>query len=302
MSQETSRRSRKRKILYVLGFLFLGFIGAVWLVIWHVAPRAIVNPARTNAGALPPAGVLASTLQVGDGIQLAVWQAVPKGKPRAAIILLHGISDSKKCFAGSLRSWADQGFLAIAPDLRSHGDSGGTASYGDWEKYDMARLLDEVTQQHPGIPVGLWGTSYGGAVALQSAAADPRFSFVIVESTFSNLRKIACDQVSGHTHASLAWLAPVALRRAGELGNFDFSRVDPARAASMISMPVLHLHGEKDELISIEHAHLIRAVSRGPRYQFLSFAHGGHYNLRSSDTATYDRVTQEFLQGVIRSP
>lgn len=300
MVKNSKRRSWKRTLMVALGVLFLVIIGAVWLVIWHVAPRAMVNPVRTNAGALPPAGVRASALQVGDGIQLAVWQAAPKGKPRAAIILLHGIADSKKCFAGSLRSWADQGILAIAPDLRGHGDSGGTASYGDWEKYDMSRLREEVTREHPGIPVGLWGTSYGGAVALQSAAADPLFSFVIVESTFSSLRKIACDQVSMHTHGSLAWLAPIALRRAGELGNFDFSRVEPARAAGMISMPVLHLHGEKDELISIEHAHLIRAASRGARYQFLSFAQGGHYNLRASDTATYDRVTQKFLKSVTR--
>lgn len=299
MSQKSVRRSLIRKLFYFFSTVALIVIAAVWLTIWHIAPRHVVQPPRTGMGATPPPGIESTSIQISADLHLAVWKARPTGKPRAALIMLHGICDSKASLQGSLDAFSRMGILALAPDLRGHGDSGGTASYGFHEKGDLARLLDSIKKDHPSIPVGLWGTSYGGAVALQAAAADPRFSFVIVESTFASFHQIGCDQVGRHAHPCLEWLAPIALQRAGELGNFDFTQINPAKAASLIAAPVLHLHGEKDEIISLAHAHRIQASAKGTRYQFISIPNGGHYNLRASDPTAYDRATSRFLAQVL---
>jgi alpha-beta hydrolase superfamily lysophospholipase len=247
----------------------------------------------------PQSGIQSLRIEVADHIRLSAWKAVPVGKPRAAIIVLHGIADSKVSAQGSLLSLSQMGLLALAPDMRGHGESDGMATYGFYEKADLSVLRESIEQEYPGIPVGLWGTSYGGAVALQAAASDARFDFVIAESTFSSLQEIACDQVSLHSHAALSWLAPIALRRAGDMGHFDPVQVSPAQAVASISAPILHLHGDRDEVIPFAHGDRIRASAGARRYRFVSIAGGGHYHLRQGDPATYDQETSRFLDDVI---
>ncbi len=302
MTTQAAPRSRKRKLLVGLGVVVLILIGIAWLLIWHVAPRAILEPPRNGVGATPPTAIVPVSFTVSDEITLAAWKAVPHHSPRAAMIVLHGISDSKASQQGTLSHLARRGILAIAPDLRGHGDSPGVASYGFHEKADLARILDTLENEYPGIPVGLWGTSYGGAVAVQSAAADPRFDFVIVESTFSSLIEVGREQVSIHSFESLEWIAPLAIARAGKLGNFDPQQIAPAVAMRSITVPVLHLHGECDEMISFSHALAIKAAAQGSNYRFVSVPMAGHYNLRNTDPVTYDRETSRFLDEVSSPP
>lgn len=294
-----SRRSVRRRVTQGLVFVLVLLVIGVWVIVWHVAPRNMVSPPRTGVGVAPRPGIQSLRIEVADHIRLSAWKAVPVGKPRAAIIVLHGIADSKLSAQGSLLSLSQMGLLALAPDMRGHGESDGMATYGFYEKADLSVLRESIEQEYPGIPVGLWGTSYGGAVALQAAAADARFDFVIAESTFSSLQEIACDQVSLHSHAALAWLAPIALRRAGDMGHFDPAKVSPAQAVASISTPILHLHGDRDEVIPFAHGDRIRASAGGRRYRFVSIAGGGHYHLRQGDPATYDQETSRFLDEVI---
>jgi alpha-beta hydrolase superfamily lysophospholipase len=294
-----SRSSVRRRVTQGLLFVLVLLVIGVWVIVWHVAPRNMVSPPRTGVGVAPRPGIESLRIEVAENIHLSVWKAAPVGKPRAAIIVLHGIADSKVSAQGSLLSLSQMGLLALAPDLRGHGESDGMATYGFHEKADLSVLLEAVEQEFPGIPVGLWGTSYGGAVALQAAASDARFDFVIAESTFSSLQEIARDQVSLHSHSSLAWLAPIALRRAGDMGHFDPTQVSPAQAAASISAPILHLHGERDEVIPVAHGYRIGASARSGSYRFVYIVGGGHYDLRQSDPATYDRETARFLTDVL---
>ena len=299
MTKQPARHFRIRKLLVRLGIFALILAAVFWLIIWHIAPRAVIQPQRAGVGATPPTGIEPVSYKISNDIHLAAWKAVPQGSPRAAIIVLHGIADSKASQHGTISHLASHGILGIAPDLRGHGDSPGLASYGYQEKTDLSRILDSLEAEYPGIAVGLWGTSYGGAVALQAAALDPRFDFVIVESTFSSLTQIGREQVAHHSHACLAWITPIALSRAGKLGHFDPLQVSPAQAIRAITVPILHLHGENDELIPLSHAHEIRANATSPHYRFVSAPLAGHYNLRNTDPVTYDRETSSFLDQVI---
>lgn len=298
MTKIVRPKSRKRKLLVCLGAVTLLMIGIAWVIIWHIVPRAILNPQRNGVSAKPPSGIEAVSFEVSDKISLTAWKANPPGKPRAAVIVLHGIADSKASQHGTLSHLASRGMLAIALDLRGHGDSPELASYGFHEKADLSRILDALEAEHPGMPVGIWGTSYGGAVALQSAAADERFDFLIVESTFSNLITMGREQVSLHAWSSLEWVAPISLARAGKLGDFDPKQIAPAQAIRSIAVPVLHLHGENDEIIPFSHALEIKAAAQGANYRFVAVPGAGHYNLRNTDPLTYDQETSRFLEEV----
>ena len=81
------------------------------------------------------------------------------------------------------------------------------------------------------------GSSLGGAVALQTLAADHRFRCGISESTFATLRDVVQSDARGVLHFS--WDAPVdtALRRAGEIAHFPAESISPERAAAGDRMP-----------------------------------------------------------------
>jgi alpha-beta hydrolase superfamily lysophospholipase len=231
---------------------------------------------------------------------MRVWEARPNELPKAAMLVLHGVSDSKASQVETLRFLARRGVYAMAPDFRAHGDSGGKfATYGYAEKSDMTLLRRAIEKEFPGIRVGLWGTSYGGAVALQAMGADREFDFGIIESTFADLREIARRQVTMRTTLPVSGLGPYFINEAGKVASFDPGEVSPERSIERIRVPLLHLHGEADELIPIDQGHRIARHAKDPNYRFVPIARGTHYHLRAGDPATYGREVEAFLSRTV---
>lgn len=296
------RWKRIRRRLAITGAV-LGVLGVVSCgVTTRLVSEAIVQPTRKGVGAPVPDDLKARTFILPDRVEVRAWEARPAGTPQAAMLVLHGVSDSKASQVETLRFLARRGVLAMAPDFRAHGDSGGTfATYGYREKHDLTLLRRAIENEFPGIRVGLWGTSYGGAVALQSMAIDDGFDFAIIESTFADLREVARRQVTMRTTLPVSGLGPYFINEAGKLASFDPGEVAPERAIEGIKAPVLHLHGEADELIPLDQGQRIAAHAAGPDYRFVPIARGGHYNLRSGDPELYDREVRAFLDRMIRS-
>ena len=292
--QRIKRRLAKTgAVLTVLGMISCG-------VTTRLVSEAIVQPARKGVGAKLPEDMTSRTFILPDKTEIRTWQARPPGRPKAAVLVLHGVSDSKASQVESLRFLARRGILAMAPDFRAHGDSGGQfATYGYREKNDLTLLRRALENEYPGIHVGLWGTSYGGAVALQSMAVDDQFDFAIIESTFADLRDLARRQVTMRTTLPVSGLGPYFINEAGKLASFDPAEIAPERAIEEIKVPILHLHGEADKLIPIDQGERIALHAKDPGYRFVRIARGGHYDLRSGDPALYDREVRGFLRRVI---
>ncbi len=266
----------------------------------RLVSEAIVQPSRNGVGAKVPDDLSARTFVLPDKVEIRTWEARPPGRPKAAMLVLHGVSDSKASQVETLRFLARQGVLALAPDFRAHGDSGGKfATYGHLEKHDLTLLRRALENEFPGIPVGLWGTSYGGAVALQSMAVDEHFDFAIIESTFADLREIARRQVTMRTTLPVSGLGPYFVNEAGKLASFDPGEISPERAIESIRAPVLHLHGEADKLIPIDQGERIAGRSKGADYRFVPIARGTHHHLRSGNPDLYDREITGFLKRVV---
>jgi uncharacterized protein len=288
----TPRRRRIRRFLIVTAFLGLGSCGVATQWVSH----AIVQPERKGVGAPVPDGISARTFVLPDKVEMRVWEARPNEKPKAAMLVLHGVSDSKASQVETLRYLARRGVYAMAPDFRAHGDSGGKfATYGYFEKNDMSLLRRAIEKEFPGIHVGFWGTSYGGAVALQAMGVDDQFDFAIIESTFADLREVARRQVTMRTTLAVSGLGPYFINEAGKVASFNPGEVSPEHSIERIHVPILHLHGEADELIPIDQGYRIARHAKDPNYRFVPIARGGHYHLRAGDPETYGREVEAFL-------
>jgi dipeptidyl aminopeptidase/acylaminoacyl peptidase len=296
----SSRRQAIKRRLAITGAVITALAAISCGVTTRLVSEAIVQPARKGVGAKVPEDMSSRTFILPDGTEIHTWETRPAGRPQAAVLVLHGVSDSKASQVESLRFLARRGILAMAPDFRAHGDSGGKfATYGHLEKNDLTLLRRALENEFHGIPVGLWGTSYGGSVALQSMAIDDQFDFAIIESTFANLRDLARRQVTMRTTLPVSGLGPYFVNEAGKLASFDPAEIAPERAIEDIKVPVLHLHGEADEMIPIDQGERIAHRSKRADYRFVRIPRGGHYNLRSGDPALYDREVRGFLNRVV---
>ena len=124
-----------------------------------------------------------SPLTASDGENLALYrwlhddslkeQALQSVKPRAVVLLVHGLGEHAgryDAMAGILRTW---GFEVRAYDQRGHGQSGGkpgTLPVQNALLSDLADVVDDVRAQCPGAPLVLLGHSLGGLVASRFVA------------------------------------------------------------------------------------------------------------------------------------
>jgi non-heme chloroperoxidase len=117
-----------------------------------------------------------------NGIELAADVAGPWHGP--AVVLLHGGGQTRHAWGGTTRALATQGFLALALDLRGHGESDWApdGDYGiDAHAADLRAVVAEL-----GRPALLVGASLGGLTTLVAAGEAPRLdapAIVLVDVT-----------------------------------------------------------------------------------------------------------------------
>jgi len=108
--------------------------------------------------------------QVNDGVKLEgdAWGV----SDAAPVLLLHGGGQTRHAWGGTARALAEQGWYAVAVDLRGHGDSGWSPD-GNYQidvyVEDLHRVLPHFKQR----PV-LVGASLGGMTALLTAGEAPQ--------------------------------------------------------------------------------------------------------------------------------
>lgn len=147
-----------------------------------------------------------------DGIWLKANYIRPNNQNRnITVIILHGIADTKESQTEKANFLAKRGIASLIPDLRAHGESGGNyCTYGYYEKYDIVDICKQLRLSDTNVIVGIWGTSLGGAIAIQAMGIDSSISFGIVESTFDELEKVvdkyANDLIFGlNLHSFRVW-------------------------------------------------------------------------------------------------
>lgn len=144
---------RARLISLLLAALLLGGCAV------HFVPegKTLGQAAETSAAFVMP-----------DGTRLhyRVWS--PSGPPKAVVLALHGMNDSRDAWELPAEGFTAAGIEVISPDQRGFG---ATAQRGYWPGTrtlvdDARRMALLVRASHPGIPMILMGESMGGAVLM----------------------------------------------------------------------------------------------------------------------------------------
>jgi alpha-beta hydrolase superfamily lysophospholipase len=90
-------------------------------------------------------------------------------KCSAVLLIVHGIGEHGGRYRAAMRYLATRGMGSFVYDQRGHGRSPGPR--GDVERFqllvaDASEIANRIRQQHPDLPLFLWGHSMGSLVAL----------------------------------------------------------------------------------------------------------------------------------------
>lgn len=121
----------------------------------------------------------------------------PKGPPKGAVVLLHGLTDAPYSLRHIARRYCDLGYVAIGLRTPDHGTVPAALTASRWEDWLAATRLAVREARHRaglGAPLHLVGYSAGGALALKYAL-DAKFA------TF-DIKNEACEGIDHNTPCS----------------------------------------------------------------------------------------------------
>jgi uncharacterized protein len=224
------------------------------------------------------------------------------GRTFPAVCLCHGIPavpydpNAKGGYPEMAARFCNAGFVALAFNFRGAGPSQGNIDMMGWTHdlvaaLDFLDMLPEVDKKR----ICLLGSSGGAAVSVYVAAKDPRVHAVATLACPAEFDFMA----SGYTAESLI----KSFRDIGIIKDPDFppsidkwlagfKEVSPIEYISKIApRPVLLIHGDKDETVTVTHAGRLYDKAHEPK-EMTILAGAGH-RLRLDERAV--KVALEWL-------
>lgn len=231
-----------------------------------------------------PAGAARmDTTFASEGVTLAAHIARPRGLARApGLILCHGFpsgADGAATAAATYPEMADHlsketGWVVLTFNFRGCGDSRGDFSVGGWLA-DLSAAVDHL--ESVGVAsVWLAGSSLGGSLAVVHGARDPRVRGVATLAAPASLaewaanpgrflsyaREVGAVKSPGFPSDDVAWTREIA------------ALDTVAAAAELAPRPLLVMHGDEDEVVSVEDAR--RIANADATAELRTFPGAGH--------------------------
>ncbi len=221
-----------------------------------------------------------------EGVTLAAHLARPPGLARApGLVLCHGFpsgADGAVTAAATYPEMADHlskesGWVVLTFNFRGCGGSQGDFSIEAWLA-DLSAAVDHL-ESVGAASVWLAGSSLGGSLAVVHGARDPRVRGVATLAAPASLeewaanpgrflayaREVGAVKTPGFPSDEVAWTREIA-------------SVDTiAAAAALAPRPLLVMHGDEDDVVSVEDA---RRIADADSTAELRTFHGAGHRLR----------------------
>lgn len=247
------------------------------------------------------------TLRDGLNIALFDWPLPPRQRPRAVVLIVHGLGEHAWRYDGLARRLNQWGYAVRAYDQRGHGESGGGQGLlpqDDALLDDLDELVDDTRRhiaQPWACPLILFGHSLGGLVAatfVQRAMA-PVDGLVLSSPALDVGLGVLRKQLVGMLDR---WAPNLALPN-----GLDADRLshDPAVVAAYRKDPLVHdrISGRLAHFIGHNGPRVVAAARHWPLPTLLLYA-GDDHLVRASgsrafaDSAPRDKVRSRCFEGL----
>ncbi len=225
------------------------------------------------------------TFEINDETIAAVVHE-PEGDPTHAVVFAHGFgSDKAGSYVHRAELAAAEGFRAVRFDFRGNNESSREFVEADLSSRiaDLQRVLDEVEY----LSVGVYGSSFGGLVAIQAAVRDDRIDGLALRAPVTYMSVLEDIRSTIEHEGSYEQLPGkrVDERFLADLDDYSTEAVVPE-----LDIPTLIMHGEDDEVVPMASSRRFYDALSCER-EYVAFEGEGH---RFSD-ASDDRAVRSGL-------
>ncbi|MEK6193499.1 MAG: alpha/beta hydrolase [Deltaproteobacteria bacterium] len=188
--------------------------------------------------------VLDTTIPALDGGSLEVWRIEPKGESRGIVVLAHGWSRNRDRMVPRARMFARLGFTIVIHSARDHGNSS-PKKFMNAVKFaeDIEAVIKWV-----GEPIILYGHSAGSAGAIAAAVKNQAMiRLLFLEASYADTRKGLMSLYYWVNPVFGVLFGPMILFWMNLFYRGALEQFSPAVLAKEIHVPVMLIHGEKDQ-------------------------------------------------------
>lgn len=225
-----------------------------------------------------------------DGVKLHGWLLPAQGKAKGTVLFLHGNAENISTHIASVHWLPAQHYNVFLPDYRGYGLSQGRSTLAgaqDDINSAMKYLLRRADIDSERIVV--LAQSLGGALSIYNVVHSPyrgKIKALISESAFSDYRSIVREKLDSFW---LTW--PLQWPLSFTVDN-DYSPLPVVNKISPI--PLLIIHGEKDQVVPLSHGQALFAAAVQPKEMWVVEG-GGHI-----EALRHDKYRAQLLEYLAR--
>ncbi|MGD9041421.1 MAG: alpha/beta fold hydrolase, partial [Desulfobacteraceae bacterium] len=195
--------------------------------------------------------VIDTRIPTADGGSLEVWRVDPAGHSRGVVVLAHGWSRNRDRMVDRARVFGRLGFSTVIHSARDHGGSS-PKRYMNAVRFaeDIEAVLSWVNE-----PVLLYGHSAGAAAATIAASRNPhRIKLLFLEACYARTKEALLSLYRNYNLLFGTFFAPMVVFWMDLFYKRGLDSVSPVKLAPEIDLPVLLVHGSRDQNFPLHHA------------------------------------------------
>ncbi|MBJ7599957.1 MAG: alpha/beta hydrolase [Candidatus Nephthysia bennettiae] len=205
-------------------------------------------------------------LVTADGVAFGAWFFRQSGSPQV-IVISPGHKGRRESLLGIAVALWRKGFNVLVYSYRGMPGSDRTVvTMGVREVQELESAIAFARRRVRGARIGLLGYSMGAVVSLLGAAGDPSVEALVLDSPFSDLRRVIRENIRRYT---LLPGAPFVMAVALWLRLRHGVRISESSPIAVLSglesRPVFFIHGGADGITSVQHSRLLHDAYKGPR-------------------------------------
>ena len=205
-------------------------------------------------------------LVTADGINFGAWHFRQPGSPQTVIVSGGHKGQRQGALGIAIALWR-KGFNVVLYSYRGMpGSDRAPVTFGIKEVLELQAAIAFARKRIPNARIGLLGYSMGAVVTMLGAAGEPGVQALVLDSPFSDLRRLMIENVRNASHlpgTAFVWLAGVMFwlrtrHRLSECRPLDV-------LSSLEPRPLFFIHGGADAITNVNHSRRLYDAYRGPR-------------------------------------
>ena len=216
------------------------------------------------------------------------------------VVMVHGYRAEASTVVSPAKKMIKEGYNVLIPDLRGHGNSEGDFIGMGWiDRVDILDWIDKIIEKDEQAKIILYGISMGGATVMNVAGDNPpaQVKAVIEDCGYTNVWDVLyyhLDEQYGWSRSMVFMAEIVTYLRAG----YCVKDASPINQVKKASIPILFIHGDKDEFVPFYMLDELYNSASGPKER-LVIEGGSHANNFAANPKLYYSTVNAFIKKYI---